>query len=77
VLTVLEIVREGPEHREQSDAEDILQTALSGIWQRIEAAPKSCIMTRDEFKVFNFFQHQYQNSTAEEARSRYWDNLNG
>ncbi|KAI9167651.1 hypothetical protein HJFPF1_03784 [Paramyrothecium foliicola] len=74
VAQALEIARESPDGAQDPTVSKILEQALSHIWARVQAQPSSYIMTRDEFAVFNFFQHRFAgNRTAIMARKRYWD----
>ena len=55
-----------------------LDDALASIWSRIEQEPDSYVLTEDEFAVFNFFAHTFDNypeedkRLAEQAIARYW-----
>jgi hypothetical protein len=74
VSQALEIARESPDGAQDPTVSKILEQALSSIWAKVEAQPTSYVMTRDEFAVFNFFQHRFiGNQTAVLARRRYWD----
>lgn len=74
VAQALEIARESPDGAQDPTVSKILEHALSQIWSRVQAAPDSYVMSRDEFAVFNFFQHRFTgNKTAVTARKRYWD----
>ncbi|KAL6856479.1 hypothetical protein J3F83DRAFT_763961 [Trichoderma novae-zelandiae] len=74
VAQALEIARESPDGASDPTVSKILDIALSQIWGKVEAQPDAYVMTRDEFAVFNFFQHRFQgNTTAVKARKRYWD----
>jgi len=54
----------------------LLETALTGIWRKIEARPASYVMTRNEFAVFNYFQDRFAGQQlAVAAKKRYWDHL--
>ncbi|CAJ2503199.1 Uu.00g105930.m01.CDS01 [Anthostomella pinea] len=78
VIQALEIARESPDGAKDPIVSSILEKALSQIWERVQAHPDSYVMSRDEFAVFNFFQHRFQgNKMATAARSRYWDNTTG
>ncbi|KAM0333086.1 hypothetical protein ACHAQA_001744 [Verticillium albo-atrum] len=78
VAQALEIARESPDGASDATVSNILETALEQIWSKISAQPGSYIMSRDEFAVFNYFQHRFVgNRTATDARSRYWDNMTG
>ena len=74
VAQALEIARESPDGAQDPTVSKILEQALSHIWAKVQAQPGSYVMTRDEFAVFNFFQHRFAgNKTAIMARKRYWD----
>ncbi|KAF4972365.1 hypothetical protein FZEAL_9614 [Fusarium zealandicum] len=75
VAQALEIARESPDGSSDPTISKILEAALSQIWSKVQAQPDSYVMTRDEFAVFNFFQHRFTgDKTAVNARKRYWDN---
>ena len=54
----------------------ILETYLNRVWARIQAEPNTYVMTALEFAVFNRYRARprYQNSTAQKAVQRYWNN---
>ncbi|KAK8007043.1 hypothetical protein PG989_001033 [Apiospora arundinis] len=75
VAQALEIARESPDGAKDPVVSNILEGALVQIWSKVQAQPDSYVMSRDEFAVFNFFQHRFAgNKTAIAARKRYWDN---
>ncbi|KAM5352361.1 hypothetical protein ACJ41O_005084 [Fusarium nematophilum] len=75
VAQALEIARESPDGSSDPTISKILEAALAQIWAKVQAQPDSYVMTRDEFAVFNFFQHRFSgDKTAVNARKRYWDN---
>lgn len=75
VAQALEIARESPDGASDPTISKILEAALARIWGKVQTAPDSYVMTRDEFAVFNFFQHRFTgDKTAVSARKRYWDN---
>ncbi|KAF5025202.1 hypothetical protein F66182_2668 [Fusarium sp. NRRL 66182] len=75
VAQALEIARESPDGSSDPTISKILEAALARIWSKVQTHPDSYIMTRDEFAVFNFFQHRFTgDKTAVSARKRYWDN---
>ncbi|KAI0012551.1 hypothetical protein F4779DRAFT_40404 [Xylariaceae sp. FL0662B] len=77
VMYALEIARESPEGAQSPLVMTILNTALDEIWMKI-LLHRNYIMTRDEFAVFNYFQHRFvDNKLAVAARKRYWDNASG
>ncbi|KAI1610327.1 hypothetical protein EDD36DRAFT_498208 [Exophiala viscosa] len=57
----------------------ILENALSHIWENIQKQPNSYVMTVLEFAIFNFYRarSELQNEIARKAVSRYWNNRNG
>ncbi|KAH8170525.1 hypothetical protein LIA77_09306 [Sarocladium implicatum] len=74
VSQALEIARESPDGAQDPTVSQILERALTTIWGKVQAQPDSYVMTRDEFAVFNFFQHRFKgDKTAVSARKRYWD----
>lgn len=71
----LEVARDSPEGADDPTVSAILEAALTAIWRRIRASPAH-VMTREEFAVFNYFQHRFQgDGLAVAARKRYWDHL--
>ncbi|KAK7992864.1 hypothetical protein PG996_012111 [Apiospora saccharicola] len=78
VAQALEIARESPDGAKDPVVSSILENALVQIWTKVQAQPDSYVMSRDEFAVFNFFQHRFAgNKVAIAARKRYWDNTTG
>jgi hypothetical protein len=76
VAEALEIARESEEGAQDPAVRNLLETAVTAIWSKIEAQPTSYVMTRDEFAVFNYFQHRFEGlPLASAARKRYWDHL--
>ncbi|CAG8972436.1 hypothetical protein HYALB_00001125 [Hymenoscyphus albidus] len=76
VPQALEIARDSEEGARDPTVVNVLETALASIWSKIEARPSTYVMTRDEFAVFNYFQHRFEGQqVATDARKRYWDNL--
>ncbi|WYZ41549.1 hypothetical protein EsH8_V_000444 [Colletotrichum jinshuiense] len=75
VAQALEIARESPDGASDPTVSSILESAISQIWAKVAAQPESYVMNRDEFAVFNYFQHRFTgNKVAMAARKRYWDN---
>ncbi|EQL03763.1 hypothetical protein G6O67_004425 [Ophiocordyceps sinensis] len=75
VAQALEIARESPDGASDPTVSKILEHALAHAWGKVAAQPESYVMTRDEFAVFNFFQHRFTgDGVAVAARKRYWDN---
>ncbi|KAH8670964.1 hypothetical protein BX600DRAFT_509684 [Xylariales sp. PMI_506] len=78
VAQALEIARESPDGAKDPTVSCILDGALAQVWKKVEAQPDSYVMSREEFAVFNYFQHRFQgNELATAARKRYWDNTSG
>ncbi|KAK2699617.1 hypothetical protein QWA68_002020 [Fusarium oxysporum] len=76
VAQSLEIARESPEGASYPSIRQILESALEEIWTKVQDQPDSYVMTRDEFAVFNFFQHRFTGDTmAIAARKRFWGSL--
>jgi hypothetical protein len=76
VEQALEIARDSPEGAADPTISSILDSALNQLWAKVQAAPDSYVMTRDEFAVFNYFQHRFTgNKMAIAARKRFWDNV--
>ncbi|KAI1372885.1 hypothetical protein F4677DRAFT_431065 [Hypoxylon crocopeplum] len=76
VAQALDAARETPDGFREPVVRHLLEVALTQIWKRIEAQPKSYIMSRNEFAVFNFFQFldltPRQAIMAMTARANYW-----
>lgn len=52
-----------------------LETAITDLWNRIQAEPDSYVLNRDEFALFNFFLERYRGSNvAQKAVARFWNN---
>ncbi|KAK3182111.1 hypothetical protein K4F52_006676 [Lecanicillium sp. MT-2017a] len=76
VTQALEIARESPDGAQDPTVFKMLDQALAHIWSKVQAQPDDYVMTRDEFSVFNYFQHRFVgDKTAIACRKRYWDNL--
>ncbi|TQW00682.1 hypothetical protein V2A60_001738 [Cordyceps javanica] len=74
VSQALEIARESPAGASDPTVSKILDQAITHIWKKIQAKPDEYVMTRDEFSVFNYFQHRFVgDKTAMDARARYWN----
>jgi len=74
VTQALEIARDSSEGAQDPTVKQILETALTEIWSRIQAQPSSYVMSREEFAVFNLFQKRFEGQElAIAARKRYWD----
>ncbi|KAI0141664.1 hypothetical protein GGR57DRAFT_400264 [Xylariaceae sp. FL1272] len=75
VIQALEIARESPDGARDPTISSILESALANIWGKVQAHPDSYIMSRDEFAIFNLFQHRFlDDRLATAARKRFWDN---
>lgn len=76
VTQALEIARESPAGASDPTVHKILDQAITHIWNKVQSKPDEYVMTRDEFSVFNYFQHRFVgNKTAIAARARYWNNI--
>lgn len=74
VAQALEFARDSEEGARDPRVQEILEQALSEIWTKVQAQPTTYVMTRDEFAIFNYFQHRFEgDDTAVAARKRYWD----
>ncbi|KAF4591821.1 peptide-N4-(N-acetyl-beta-glucosaminyl)asparagine amidase A [Ophiocordyceps camponoti-floridani] len=74
VSQALEMARESPEGAADATVCTILENALACAWAKVKEQPDSYVMTRDEFAVFNYFQHRFVgDGLAVAARKRYWD----
>ncbi|KAI1089319.1 hypothetical protein F5B19DRAFT_467919 [Rostrohypoxylon terebratum] len=75
VAEILDAAREGSDLSQP--LKEALEQALCDVWARIIADPETYVMTRDEFAIFNFFQHLQLDDDAREigriARKNYWD----
>lgn len=78
VAQALEIARESPDGAMDPTVSSILENAIAQIWSKVQSHPDSYVMSRDEFAVFNYFQHRFHgDKAADAARSRYWSNTKG
>ncbi|KAJ0109920.1 hypothetical protein J7T55_014721 [Diaporthe amygdali] len=76
VTEALEIARDSPDGASDPVVSKVLESTLEQLWGRVTAQPESYIMSRDEFAVFNFYQHRFVgNKLAFAARMRFWDNI--
>lgn len=75
IAQALEIARDyHPGQHRDPQVVKILDGAVAQIWGKLQTEPQSYILTRLEFAVFNFFQHQFEGEPiAVAARKRYWD----
>ena len=74
MVDALELARDSCDGVYDPIVRKILEQALSHIWAKIQAHPEAYVMTRNEFAIFNFFQHRFTgNIIATMARKRYWD----
>ncbi|KAF5663479.1 peptide-N4-(n-acetyl-beta-glucosaminyl)asparagine amidase [Fusarium heterosporum] len=77
VAVALEVARESPDGVSDPTLRKLLEATVARTWHKVLVKP-DYIMTREEFAVFNFFQHCFiGNTDAMSARKRYWDNTFG
>jgi len=77
VPQALELARESELGAENPAVIRVLENAVETIWGKLQAEP-TYVMTREEFAVFNYFQHRFEgHQIAVEARRRYWDSFQG
>ncbi|PHH71138.1 hypothetical protein CDD83_5265 [Cordyceps sp. RAO-2017] len=69
VAQALEIARESPDGASDPTVSKILEHALAHAWGKVKAQPESYVMTRDEFAVFNFFQHRFVGDSTAQQRN--------
>ena len=75
IIDALKLARNSCGEVHNPTVSKILEQAQSHIWAKSQAHPKSYVMTRNKFAIFNFFQHCFTgNIIAAMARKRYWDN---
>ncbi|KAI1453695.1 hypothetical protein F4805DRAFT_442517 [Annulohypoxylon moriforme] len=81
VLEILEAAREGSDTTFSPELELVLKRALRDVWEKILDSSGNYVMTRDEFALFNFFQHlkldEEGTEIARRARQHYWNNVWG
>jgi hypothetical protein len=54
---------------------NFLDQSIRELWARLEAAPDSYLMSREEFALFTYYRQRYSNTrVAESAVRRFWDN---
>jgi hypothetical protein len=76
VAQALELARDSEQGAQDPAVANVLERAIGEIWRKIQAHPATYVMTRDEFAVFNYFQHRFAGQAlAVAARRRYWDHL--
>ena len=72
VIDALELARDSSDGVQDPAVGKILEQALSLILAKTQEQPKSYVMTRNEFAIFNFFQHRFTSNTiAVMSRKRY------
>ncbi|MCJ1275257.1 hypothetical protein MMC21_003058 [Puttea exsequens] len=76
VAKALEIAKD-PNQATPPTATTVLERRINDIWRSIQAQPNSYVMNKEEFAVFNHFRGRYNNSTAQQAVSRFWNNYKG
>ncbi|ESZ95745.1 hypothetical protein SBOR_3852 [Sclerotinia borealis F-4128] len=70
----LRLARETEEGSENPLVNVVLEIAIREIWSKIQAEPNTCVLTQEEYGVFNYFQNRFQGlEVAVAARRRYWD----
>ncbi|KAG9239557.1 hypothetical protein BJ875DRAFT_362888, partial [Amylocarpus encephaloides] len=73
-MEALNFARDSEEGARDPTIINVLETALTAIWNKIVSQLATYIMTRDEFSVFNYFQGYFEGlELAITARRRYWD----
>jgi len=73
IQRALEIARESDGVVDPS-VTSFLYNSVRALWARLEAAPDSYLMSRDEFALFTYYSQSYTNrSVAESAVRRFWD----
>ena len=74
----LEIARNSEDGSIPPSVTEVLERAISDIWQKIQAQPTEFVMTKEEFVVFNYYRSRFANSpTAQQAVARFWNNFRG
>lgn len=72
VIDALELACDSSDAVQDPAVGKSLEQALSLILAKIQEQPKSYVMTRNEFAIFNFFQHRFTSNTiVVMARKRY------
>lgn len=72
----LELARQSDEGAHDPVVVAVLERAISEIWAKVQAQPQTYVLSRDEFAVFNYFQHRFTGSEiAVAARKRHWDQV--
>lgn len=78
VLEALEIARDTEEGMNNETVRGLLERAITTIWGKVLEQPDTYILGKDEFSVFNFFQHRFEgNQIAIAARKRFWESYRG
>ena len=77
IFHCLEIVRNSEPGQAPPNAVQIIERAMTELWQRIKADRHAYVMNDTEFGVFNFFRDHYKQGpdgvTSQMAKARYWD----
>jgi len=77
-MEALEIARETEDGMRDPTIRNLLETAIARIWNKVLEEPDTYIMAKDEFAIFNFFQHRFLgNEMAIAARRRFWSSYSG
>lgn len=79
------VIRQAPERARNCengtvDAQTttVLETAIAELWRQIQTETDSCVLSPDEFAVFNYFLLRYRRSSlAQRAVARFWNNYDG
>ncbi|KAA6407809.1 MAG: hypothetical protein FRX48_08160 [Lasallia pustulata] len=77
VSRALDIARNREDGVSNPAVNEVLETAIGGIWRRISTQP-AYVMTKEEFAVFNYYRNRFSDShVAQQAVGRFWNHHQG
>lgn len=77
-MEALEIARETEDGMRDPTIRNLLERAITRIWNKVLENPDTYIMGKEEYAIFNFFQDRFLgNEMAVAARKRFWANYRG
>ncbi|KAM7195440.1 hypothetical protein V8F20_007499 [Naviculisporaceae sp. PSN 640] len=78
VLEALELAREDIDAMNDETIRGLLEEAITRVWDKVLAEPDTYILGKDEYSLFNFYQHRFNgNPVAIAARRRFWEVYRG
>lgn len=78
VSRALDIARNREDGVSNPAVNEVLESAIAGIWQRINAQPNAYVMSKEEFAVFNYYRNRFDGmALAQQAVGRFWNHHQG